>query len=313
VETFLKEAFWVSFLFATIRMATPLLLASLGEIVSERSGVFNIGLEGMMLMGAFCGFLGLHVSGSLWFGLLAGIAGGVFLALISAYLSVTLGVDQIVSGIALNIFAVGFTSSFFRIIFGLTPPQVEASRMVPLFPQFLQDIPLLGPVLFKQVPLVYFAFALVPILWFVLFRTTIGLQIRSVGEYPLAADIAGVHVVALRYISVLLAGLFAGLGGAYLSLGPLNLFSDNMIAGRGFIALAVVIFGRLNPFGALGAALLFGATEALQLRLQAMGLDIPYQILLMLPYVVTVVALVGLIGKTRLPAALGVPYNGSNR
>ena len=313
MEAFLKEAFWVSFLFATIRMATPLLLASLGEIVSERSGVFNIGLEGMMLMGAFCGFLGLHLTDSLSIGILAGMAGGLFLALISAYLSVTLGVDQIVSGIALNIFAVGFTSSFYRIIFGLTPPQVETSRMFPLGIPWLEDLPFIGPILFKQVPLVYVAFALVPLLWFILFRTTIGLQVRSLGEHPLAADIAGVRVAQIRYLSVLLAGSFAGLGGAYLSLGPLNLFSDNMIAGRGFIALAVVIFGRLNPFGALGAALLFGAAEALQLRLQAMGLDIPYQILLMQPYVATVVALVGLIGKTRLPAALGVPYNESNR
>ena len=294
-------------------MATPLLLASLGEIVSERSGVFNIGLEGMMLMGAFCGFLGLHLTDSLSIGILAGMAGGLFLALISAYLSVTLGVDQIVSGIALNIFAVGFTSSFYRIIFGLTPPQVETSRMFPLGIPWLEDLPFIGPIFFNQVPLVYVAFALVPLLWFILFRTTIGLQVRSLGEHPLAADIAGVSVAQIRYLSVLLAGSFAGLGGAYLSLGPLNLFSDNMIAGRGFIALAVVIFGRLNPFGALGAALLFGAAEALQLRLQAMGLDIPYQILLMLPYVATVVVLVGLIGKTRLPAALGVPYNVSNR
>ncbi|MEE8110016.1 MAG: ABC transporter permease, partial [bacterium] len=309
----LTEVFWVSFLLATIRMATPLLLASLGEIVSERSGVFNIGLEGMMLMGAFCGFLGLHFTGSLWAGLIAGMAGGVFLALISAYLSVVLGVDQIVSGIALNIFAVGFTSSFFRIIFGLNQPQVEASRMIPLSIPVLKKIPFLGPVLFNQIPLIYVTFALVPILWFVLFRTTVGLQVRSAGEHPLAAEIAGINIVNLRHMSVLLAGLMAGLGGAYLSLGPLNLFSDNMIAGRGFIALAVVIFGRLNPFGALGASLLFGAAEALQLKLQAMGLDVPYQILLMLPYVATVVALLGLIGKTRLPTALGVPYMASNR
>ena len=313
MEAFLKEAFWVSFLFATIRMSTPLLLASLGEIVSERSGVFNIGLEGMMLMGAFCGFLGLSLTDSLFIGILAGMAGGLFLAFISAYLGVTLGVDQIVSGIALNIFTVGFTSSFYRIIFGLTPPQVESSRMVPLGIPWLKDLPFFGPIFFNQVPLVYVAFALVPLLWFILFRTTIGLQVRSLGEHPLAADIAGIKVARLRYLSVLLAGLFAGLGGAYLSLGPLNLFSDNMVAGRGFIALAVVIFGRLNPFGALGAALLFGATEALQLRLQVIGLDIPYQFLLMLPYVATVVALVGLIGKTRLPAALGVPYNEFNR
>jgi simple sugar transport system permease protein len=228
-------------------------------------------------------------------------------------LGVTLGVDQIVSGIALNIFTVGFASTFYRIIFGLTPPQVESSRMVPLGIPWLKDLPFFGPIFFNQVPLVYVAFALVPLLWFILFRTTIGLQVRSLGEHPLAADIAGIKVARLRYLSVLLAGLFAGLGGAYLSLGPLNLFSDNMVAGRGFIALAVVIFGRLNPFGALGAALLFGATEALQLRLQVIGLDIPYQFLLMLPYVATVVALVGLIGKTRLPAALGVPYNEFNR
>ena len=313
MEAIFTEVFWVSFLFATIRMATPLLLASMGEIVSERAGVFNIGLEGMMLMGAFCGFLGLHFTGSVWIGILAGMTGGALLALVSAYLNVTLGVDQIVSGIALNIFAVGFTSSFFRIIFGTNQPQVEASQMTPLEIPLLEDIPLFGPILFNQVPLVYVTFILVPVLWFVLFRTTIGLKIRSTGEHPLAADIAGVKVVAVRYMSVLFAGALAGLGGAYLALGALNLFNDNMIAGRGFIALAVVIFGRLNPFGALGAAFLFGAAEALQLRLQAMGLDVPYQILLMLPYVATVVAVVGLIGKTRLPAALGIPYNAANR
>ncbi|MBI2882113.1 MAG: ABC transporter permease [Candidatus Tectomicrobia bacterium] len=291
-----------------VRIAAPIWMAALGEVFAEQSGVLNIGLEGMMLMGAFSGFMGAFFTGSNWAGVLIGSLAGGALSLILAYMSLSRGVDQVVTGIAINVFALGATSYLFNRAFAITfePPRIHAFRAWAI--PALGDLPWVGPVLFRQTPLVYLAFALVPVCALVLYRTKFGLKIRAVGEHPLAADTAGVHVNRVRGVCILLSGWMAGFGGAILSVGQVDVFLENMTAGRGFIALAVVVFGKWNPFWVLGAALLFGLADALQLRLQALGFKIPFQFLLMAPYVLTVVVLVGVVGKASYPAATGIPY-----
>lgn len=310
ISELLTSAFLIGFLSSAVRMATSILYAALGEMFSERAGVLNIGLEGVMLGGAFAAFMGASLSGSPWLGALAGLLIGLLLGLIHAFTSITLKVDQIVIGMAINIIVLGVTSYMNRVLYGLSfaPPQVKAFEVVPV--PGLSQLPLVGPILFQQTLLVYLALLLVPLSWFIMFRTTWGLKVRAVGEHPRAADSLGVNVGRVRYAAVLTNGALAGLGGAFLCLGQLNLFVDGLTAGRGFIALAAVIFGKWNPFGALAAALLFGAADALQFRLQTLGTDIPYRLLLMLPYVLTIVALVGVVGRVGAPAGLGTPYEG---
>jgi ABC-type uncharacterized transport system permease subunit len=301
-------AFISDWLVATIRMATPLLLAALGGIISERAGIVNIALEGMMLMGALFGTVGAQFSGSPWIGALLGTLAGGATALILAYMSINLRSNQVVVSAALNLFCLGITSFFFRVVFKVTtdPKLVPGFGINPI--PYLSDIPVIGHILFNHTAIVYIAFLLVPAVSFYLFRTTGGLRLRSVGEHPMAADTVGINVFRTRYIATVVGGLFAGLGGVYLSLGQLNMFMDNMVAGRGFIALAAVIFGQWRPFGAVGATLLFGAADALQMRFQALGIQVPYQFMLMLPYVLTMAALAGVITKATPPAAEGIPY-----
>lgn len=308
MDILLSEVFWIGLLAAAIRLATPILLASLGELVAERAGILNIGLEGMMLVGALGGFLGSYGTGSPWLGVAAGMAAGAALAWLFAYLTITLAADQIVCGITVNLLAIGITGFGHRVIFGMTTVIPSAPPLVDWHIPGLAAIPVLGPILFQQNPLVYLGLVLVFACWFMLFRTTWGLKIRAVGEYPRAADSLGVNVRRVRYAAVLACGALAGIGGAFLSLGQLSMFVEEMTAGRGFIALAVVIFARWHPVGALGASVLFGAAEALQFRLQAQGVDIPFQFLAMLPYVLTVVALVSIVGRAVQPAALTRPY-----
>jgi simple sugar transport system permease protein len=308
VSEILSAVFLVSLLAATLRLATPLILAGLGELFSERAGVLNIGIEGMMLLGSLVGFLCAFWAKNPWLGLLAGVGAGTLLALVSGYLSISLGADQIVTGLGINIFAAGLAGVLYRFVFGISAQRTWGTPL-PEWPiPILGDLPILGPVFFRQVPLVYLAFALVPVAWWVLFRTPFGLRVRAVGEHPLAGATAGVDVIRIRYGCVLLAGAMAGLAGSFLSVGQMNMFFDNMTAGRGFIALAAVIFGRWMPVGTMAAALLFGWADALQLRLQVLGFKLPHQILLMLPYLATMVVLAGAVGRARLPAALGVPY-----
>ena len=304
----IEAGFIIGLFSASIRLATPILLAALGEIYVERSGVLNIGIEGMMLMGALLSFLGAYISGNLWLGLLWGAGSGAVMGLIMAFLSVTLRANQVVAGIALNIFSFGATTFIYRLLFGtqLIPPIMDKFPALNL--PLLSDIPIIGPILFRQIALVYITFALVPAAWLVLFRTPLGLSIRAVGERPMAADTVGINVYAVRYLCVILGGIAAALGGAVLALGQMGLFVENLTAGRGFIALAIVIFSKWEPFRALGAAILFGAADALQLRLQAMGVGVPFQLLLMLPYLLTVIVLVGVVGKAVAPAGLLIPY-----
>lgn len=308
-ESILSAVFLIDLARASIRMATPITFAAIGGIYSERAGVFNIGLEGMMLTGAFAGALGSHWLGNPWLGVLLAILGGGGMALIHAFVCVTLRANQIVSGIAINIFALGLTSFLLRALFGIEGMQ-NVPYFSPLSIPLLGSIPVVGEVFFQHGVLVYLSYLLVPISMFVLYRTTWGLTIRGVGDHPRAADTVGVNVLRTRYLCIVVSGMLAGIGGAFLSLDDTHTFADNMAGGRGYIALAALIFGRWNPLGAFGATLLFGLADAVQLRMQAFGAPIPYQFLLMVPYLVTIGVLAGVVGKkVRAPAAIGIPYS----
>ncbi|OUL33534.1 branched-chain amino acid ABC transporter permease [Nostoc sp. T09] len=304
--------FFSDYLVATLRLAVPLGFAALGGLYSERSGVLNIALEGMLLTGAFSSAAATFYTGNPWLGVLAALIAGGLVGLLHAFLCVTLQVDQLVSGLAINLVAAGLTSFLARLIFsGSSTQQLPGigAIIIPIF----ANIPLLGPLLFQQDILVYLLLILVVFTTYILFKTSFGLTLRAVGESPKAADTAGISVQIVRYIAVVISGCLASLGGAYLTLVQVRFFAEGMSAGKGFIAIAALIFGRWHPIGGALACLLFGATEALQLRIQALGANIPYQFLVMLPYAIALLALVGLAGKSTPPKALGTPYFGENR
>jgi general nucleoside transport system permease protein len=291
---------------STVRNATPLVFAALGGLFSERSGVVNIGLEGLMLISAFAGVVGAYFSGSAFIGLCTALGAGLSFALIHALMCVTFEADQIISGTAINLLAIGGTGFLMVEVFGAggTSPRVESFESVAI--PLLSDIPILGPALFDQSILVYIMYALVPITYFVVFRTPFGLRLRATGEVPEAVDTAGVSVPRMRYLGVGLSGLLAAMGGAYLSMGILSAFSENMTGGRGFIALAALIFGRWNPIGAAGAALLFGF--ALAITFQVNQEAVPIEFIEMIPALLTIVALAAFGGRAIAPAAIGKPY-----
>lgn len=293
---------------STVAMATPILLAALGELLVELSGVINIGIEGAMLAGAFAGLAAADVSGSLALGLLAAVAAAVALNALLALMVVNLGVNQVVAGTALDILALGLTGVFYRRMFGLTGSAVVVRQMGAIALGPLAHLPLVGRALFTQNALVYLAFAMVPLMSRGIARTRYGLRLRAAGERPEAADALGLGVYRLRWEALLAAGVLTGLGGAFLTLGYAGTFVEGMSAGRGFVALAVVILGRWKAWGCAAAALLFGAAMALQFGLQALGTAVPYQVFLALPYALTL-AVLGLVGgQTDAPSALGVPY-----
>lgn len=304
----LTDPAFAGFLSATMRLAVPILLAALGGLYAERSGVLNIGLEGAMLTGAFVGFVTAYATGSIAVAVPAAIAAGGLFGIVLAFYAVTLGANQVVVGIAMNLVAVGVTSFFYRLIFGAGTDRPRIDTLLP--PGFgpLADWPLIGPLLFRQDALAFLALALVPLTWFVIARTRFGLDIRAVGEHPEAAETLGVNVAKVRYGAVAISSGLAAFGGATLSLAATGVFLDGMTAGRGYIALAILILGRRHPLGVLGAALLFGAADALQLRAQILPTGLPFQFLLMLPYVLTIVVLAGFAGRGGAPAALGVPF-----
>ena len=312
-EPNVHEAAWVvllsGLLFTGVRLAVPLLLAALGETVAEKAGVINVGMEGMMLAGALAGFAASFAAHSPWAGAGAAALAGVTLAALFAALTVGLGADQVVVGTAVNILALGLTGVFFR-----AEPQLNgatAASFAPLSLPFFHHSAGAAVIaaLFEQNALGWLAWVLVPLLWLLLFRTRWGLRLRATGERPSAADGAGVRVARVRIAATLVGGALAGLAGAYLSLGYTVGFGENMTAGRGFIALAVVILGRWNPFGVAAAALLFGLASALQFQFQASSTRFPYQFFLALPYLLTLLAL---LGRSKLggaaPAALGESY-----
>ena len=292
----MTEIFTVALIWSTIRLSTPLILAALGGMFSERSGVINIALEGMMLAGAFTAAAVTYGTGSPWIGLIGGMAAGLVIAAIHAIACIRFRADQVVTGTAINILMIGvpgFLSGAFFLSSGSTP-QIARENLIPWAP-------------------IYIAFLLVPIAWYVLYKTPFGLRLRSVGENPEAADAAGVRVARMRYAGVLLSGVLAGIGGAYLSIGQSSLFTRNMTSGRGFIALAALIFGKWRPVQTMLACLLFGFTEAVTIQMQGVvklpsGDDIPVQFIQMVPYVLTIIVLAGFIGTSRPPRALGIPY-----
>jgi simple sugar transport system permease protein len=292
----MAEIFTIALIWSTIRLSTPLILAALGGLFSERSGVINIALEGMMLAGAFTAAAVTYAAGNPFVGLAAGMLAGMLIAAVHAVACIRYKADQVVTGTAINILMLGlpaFLSGAFFLSSGSTP-QIPKEQLIPRLPMLI-------------------AFALVPITWYVLYKTPFGLRLRSVGENPEAADAAGVPVARMRYAGVLLSGLLAGIGGAYLSIGQSSLFTRNMTSGRGFIALAALIFGKWRPFQTLLACLLFGFTEAVSIQMQGVvklpsGDDIPVQFIQMVPYVLTIIVLAGFIGSSRPPRALGLPY-----
>ena len=297
----------ISILAITITKATPLTCGALAGIACERTGVVNIGIEGMMLTAAFSGFMTGVYTHNLALALLAAILSGGLMALLHAVLSITFRVDQIISGTVVNILAVGLTGYLNRQLFATgAPPGLAVLPNIPFGP--LTDIGWLGPVIFQQKPIALTAIVLVFAMSFALFRTRWGLRTRAVGEHPLAADTVGVNVNQLRYYNVVLGGMLAGLGGAYFTLESVPHFEPLMTNGRGFIALAAMIFGKWTPFGAWGAALLFGVAEAIPTAMQLQGINIPFQIVGLLPYVLTIVVVAGAVGRAVPPAADGVPY-----
>jgi simple sugar transport system permease protein len=304
----LEDVFvWSALIAAMLRFATPLAFAALGGIMSERSGVINIGLEGMMLTGAFFGIFGADLTGSWFLGALVGMAAGAAMGLLHAVLSVTLRADQVVGGTAINLLAVGITGYVFVAHYGQQGTPGDVPRVPDITLPGIESIPFVGDAIGQANVLTWFALLLVPLLTIYLFRTTGGLRLRSVGEKPRAADSVGVPVLRTRYLAVISSGVLAALGGVYLSVGLVGSFNENMTDGRGFIALAAVIFGSWRPAGALAGALLFGFSSAVAQRLPAFSdsLAVVFQAL---PYVLTLVVVAGVIGRSRPPAAIGVPY-----
>jgi ABC-type uncharacterized transport system permease subunit len=305
-------------LFASaIRIATPLALAAIGGTICERSGVVNIALEGMMLAGAFAGTAVVLVTHSIWLGVLVAMLGGVAFAAVHAFASITLKADQVVSGTAINILALGVTGFLMEVFYGHPGTTDAVPTLPPLFDLHGPTSGVLGTiwqwidtVLLSYTPIVYIAIALAIFGQWAIYRTTIGLRLRALGEHPRAADTVGISVVRGRWIAVLVSGALAGLAGANLTLEQVGTFTENMTNGRGFIALAANIFGRWTPVGSYLASLLFGFADALQIKLQLLSniIRIPPQFFLMLPYVLTVIVLAGVMGRAIAPAAVGKPY-----
>lgn len=298
----------MGFMIATIHVATPLLLSATGELIAERSGVLNLGVEGMMLTGALAGFLGAYATGSPVLGWMLAILAGGLVALIFAYFAITLRAHQVIVALGINLSMLGATGFVFRLLFGVSAsaPEIKPAQIVPI--PWLSQLPFVGPVLFQHALLVYLAFMAVPVVWWLLFHTPWGLTLRSVGENPQAADAVGISVARVRYTATVIGGAFAGLAGAYLSTVSLNVFLEGMTGGMGWIAVAIVIFGNWRPAGIVLAALTFGGAEALQLRLQNAGIGIPREFVVMLPYVLTLVALAGVVRRSRAPSQLCVPF-----
>jgi ABC-type uncharacterized transport system permease subunit len=292
----------VGFLAASVRVATPLLFAAIGETVTERAGVINLGLEGAMLAGALASALG--ASGGAWAGVAAAALAGAAVAAVFAGWVVGARVNQIIAGTAVTLACVGLTGTIYRQAYGAGGPGLSLPTLGPLPVPGLSRIPVLGPALFAQPALTYVSLALVPIVWWMLYRTRVGLALRATGEASDLARAAGVPVGRLRFWATVFGGALAGLGGASLVLAQVGTFAEKMTAGRGYVAIAIVVLGRWHPAGVALAALLFGAATALQYLFQSLGLAVPYQFFLMLPYVLTLLALAGAVGRVEAPAGL---------
>ena len=305
---FLDLAFISGLMGATMRMATPIIFAALGEILTERAGVLNLGIEGIMLMGAMTGFLFTFSTDSIWLGVFAAACVGMLLGFLMALLSVNLGLSQHVSGLGITLFATGLAMFIYRLHFGspTVPPVIQPFKQVAL--PVLSKIPVIGPGLFTQYTLTYIAWLLVPALSILLYKTTIGLKIRTVGENPVVADTVGVNVTLTRTLCLVAGGALMGIGGAFLTLAHQNMFLIDVIGGRGWVAIAMVIFGNWNPLKATIGALIFGFLDGLQLRLQSIGVVLSFHLFLMIPYLLTIIALIGVSRRAAVPAGLLKPY-----
>jgi simple sugar transport system permease protein len=305
VDDFFSFPVLIGIAFSGIRLATPYLYAAIGETFAQRSGVLNLGVDGIMLMGAYAAFYVALSSGSLWLGFLAGALVGLAMGLVMAFVSVTLKAEQGISGIGLYLFGLGLSSLLFKTTIGTVR---TIAGFQPVAIPLLSDLPVVGEIFFRHSLPVYGAFLLVPLAWWLIERTTWGLKIRAVGQQPAAADSLGVSVAAVRYACVSLGGLLAGLAGASLSIALTNLFQENLTSGQGFIAVALVYFGGWRPLGVLGGALLFSLVNALQLWMQVLGVAIPSDVAVMLPYLLTIAALTVAVNRARQPAALTKPF-----
>ena len=309
MEALFEIGFLTTWLAAAVRLTGPLLLASIGELYSERSGVLNVGIEGTVLFGALASYLGALWSGNPWVGVLAAAIVGVMVNVFLAWMYVVIKASQVVVGIIFNVLAMGVASYLFRTLMG-DIPRIETAPMLPeISVPLLKDIPIIGRALFEQSIMFYITMLIAIAAGLLLYRTRFGLNLRAVGENPKAAAATGVNIVRMRFIAVLASGLGGGLAGAYFVLVQIGLFRDTIVQGRGFIALGIVILARWNPFLAILAAFGFAAMDALPLSLQLLDLGIPSQFLVALPYFLTVLAVSGVFGRSRNPAALMVPYH----
>ncbi len=296
----------IGILTSGIRLATPYLYAAIGETFGQRSGVLNLGVEGQMLLGAFISFYVAFTTGSLWLGLLGAMLVGALMGLAMAYVTVNLHAEQGISGIGFYLFGLGMSDLLFKMLLGTVETVKGFSVLhVPV----LSQIPVIGEIFFQQNLLVYIAFLLVPVAWFILNKTTLGLKIHSVGENPEAADSLGVSVARIRYFTIILGGILSGVAGASMSIALLNVFQQNMTSGLGFIAVALVYFGAWRPWGVLAGALLFSMVNSLQLWMQVLNVPIPSDIAVMLPYLLTIIVLVATVSRVRSPAALTKPFD----
>ncbi|RKX91241.1 MAG: ABC transporter permease [Spirochaetes bacterium] len=306
------EIFTVTFITgligATLRMSTPIILATLGEIITERSGVLNLGIEGTMLFGAAIGFLTTLATGNLWLGVLMAALAGMLLALLMSVLAVYLGLSQHVSGLGITLFASGLSMFIYRLVVGSPTIPPTVTPFTPVAIPLLSKIPLIGPSFFNQYALTYITWILIPLVSIFLFKTRGGLRVRTVGQNPFAADTVGVNVNLTRTLCVVVGGAFFGVAGAFLTLAQQNMFLMDVIGGRGWIAIAMTIFGNWNPLAGAGGALIFGFLDAFQLRMQSLGVNLPFHVFLMIPYLVTILALIGVSGKASVPAGLLKPY-----
>jgi simple sugar transport system permease protein len=309
LHTLLSSAFLVTWLAASIRLAGPILLAALGETFAERSGVLNVGIEGTILLGALASFLISNTTASPWLGLLGAMLVGIVASLLLAWMYVSVRASQVVVGLVFNVLALGVAATVYRRAMGHSAGPESIPMFQPVHLSGLSSLPFVGPILFGQTVLLYLTLAVVAVAQIVLFRTRFGLGLCASGENPKAADAAGVSVAQMRYTGVLISGATAGLAGAYLVLAQIGVFRESIVSGQGFIALGIVIFGRWTPWKAALAAFVFGACDALQLSLQLLDTRLPPQLLLALPYLLTILAISGVMGgKAVAPAALMVPY-----
>lgn len=304
----LNANFILNLLMATIRIATPLLLVAIGELYSERAGMCNIGLDGLMSIGALFGFVVGYYTQNPWLAILAAGAVGVCINLIYAYATINLGADQIVYGMAINILCPALAGFLYKILFSNTSSLLQGVTMKTLPIPLLSKIPVIGQIFFQNSPLVYLAYLLVPLSYVFFYKTKAGLSYRAVGEYPRAAETLGINVILKKYLSCIICGAMAAIGGAFLTVCYTNTYSEGIVAGRGFIALSAVIFGKWTPFGILMACLVFGFCDALQIRLQLVSSVVPYQIFQMIPYLFTFIILIAFGMKKLGPKANGMAY-----